>query len=90
MVSSKAEKLPVKSNTYDFYTISFGIRNVSDINLALKEAYRVLKPGGRFFCLEFSKVDNEIINFFYQNYSKIYTFYWKICSRIFNSLRILD
>ena len=74
---ASAEKLPVKSNTYDFYTISYGIRNVSDINLALKEAYRVLKPGGRFFCLEFSKVDNEIINFFYQNYSKIIPFIGK-------------
>ena len=74
---ASAEKLPVKSNTYDFYTISYGIRNVSDINLALKEAYRDLKPGGRFFCLEFSKVDNEIINFFYQNYSKIIPFIGK-------------
>ena len=69
---ASAEKLPVKSNTYDFYTISYGIRNVSDINLALKEAYRVLKPGGRFFCLEFSKVDNEIINFFIKTIPKLY------------------
>ena len=68
---ARAEKLPFNSNTYDFYTISYGLRNVSDINLALKEAYRVIKPGGRFMCLEFSKVDNELINFFYQNYSKV-------------------
>ena len=68
---SSAEKLPFKDNTFDFYTISFGIRNVTDINLCLKEAYRVLKPGGRFFCLEFSKVENEILNFIYQKYSKI-------------------
>ena len=66
-----AEKLPLKSNTYDFYSISYGLRNVTDINLALKEAFRVIKPGGRFMCLEFSKVDNELINFFYQKYSKI-------------------
>ncbi len=72
-----AEKLPVKSELYDFYTISFGIRNVSDINLTLKEAFRVLKPGGRFMCLEFSKVDNEIINFFYQKYSKIIPYFGK-------------
>ena len=51
-----AEKLPFKANTFDFYTISYGIRNVTDINQCLKEAFRILKPGGRFFCLEFSKV----------------------------------
>ena len=65
------EKLPFKDNTYNFYTISYGIRNVSDINLSLKEAFRVLKPGGRFMCLEFSKIDNEIINLFYKQYSKV-------------------
>jgi len=68
---AKAEKLPFKNDTYNFYTISYGIRNVSDINLSLKEAFRVLKPGGRFMCLEFSKIDNEIINLLYQKYSKI-------------------
>ena len=66
-----AEKLPFKENTFDFYTISYGIRNVTDINQCLKEAYRVLKPGGRFFCLEFSKVENEILNLLYQKYSKL-------------------
>ncbi len=70
-IKSKAETLPVDDNTYDFYSISFGIRNVSDINKTLKEAYRVLKPGGRFMCLEFSKIDNELLNFLYKNYSKI-------------------
>ena len=71
------EKLPFKDNTYNFYTISYGIRNVSDINLSLKEAFRVLKPGGRFMCLEFSKIDNEIINLFYQQYSKAIPFIGK-------------
>ena len=66
-----AEKLPFKNDTYNFYTISYGIRNVSDINLSLKEALRVLKPGGRFMCLEFSKIDNELINLLYQKYSKV-------------------
>tara|TARA_Y100000590_G_C15559084_1_gene953998 strand:- start:91 stop:795 length:705 start_codon:yes stop_codon:yes gene_type:complete len=65
-----AEKLPFNNNYFDYYTISFGIRNVSNINHALKEAYRVLKPGGRFMCLEFSKVSNEILNKIYKNYSK--------------------
>ena len=55
---------------YDFYSISYGIRNVSDINKTLNEAYRVLKPGGRFMCLEFSKIDNELLDFLYKNYSK--------------------
>mgnify|MGYP001459524665 FL=1 len=69
-IKSTAEDLPVPNETYDFYTISYGIRNVSNINKTLKEAYRVLKSGGRFMCLEFSKIDNELINFFYKSYSK--------------------
>ena len=69
-IKTQAEKLPVKDNTYDYYSISYGIRNVTDINKTLKEAYRVLKPGGRFMCLEFSKIENEIFNFFYKQYSK--------------------
>ena len=69
-IKSRAETLPVKDNMYDFYSISYGIRNVSNINKTLKEAYRVLKPGGRFMCLEFSKIDNELLNFLYKNYSK--------------------
>jgi demethylmenaquinone methyltransferase / 2-methoxy-6-polyprenyl-1,4-benzoquinol methylase len=69
-VKAQAEKIPVKNDTYDYYSISYGIRNVTNINKTLKEAYRVLKPGGRFMCLEFSKIDNEILNFFYKQYSK--------------------
>ena len=67
---NSAEKLPFKNNTFDYYTISFGIRNVENINLAIQEAFRILKPGGRFLCLEFSKVKNETLNKFYQTYSK--------------------
>jgi len=67
---NNAEKLPFKNSYFDYYTISFGIRNIENINNALKEAYRVLKPGGRFLCLEFSKVENEILNKFYKTYSK--------------------
>jgi len=67
---NSAEKLPFKNNHFDYYTISFGIRNVNNINNALKEAYRVLKPGGRFLCLEFSKMKNKILNKFYKTYSK--------------------
>ena len=65
-----AEKLPFKNNYFDYYTISFGIRNISNINKALQEAYRVLKPGGRFLCLEFSKIENRILNKLYKTYSK--------------------
>ena len=75
---NSAERLPFKDDTFDFYTISYGIRNVTDINKCLEEAYRVLKPGGRFFCLEFSKVENEILNFFYKKYSKLIPFIGKI------------
>ena len=67
---NNAEKLPFKNNYFDYYTISFGIRNVNNLNNALKEAHRVLKPGGRFLCLEFSKVKNEILNKFYKIYSR--------------------
>ncbi len=66
-----AEKLPVQDNTFDFYTISFGLRNTKDINKTLAEAYRVLKPGGRFLCLEFSKIQNSNLDLIYKNYSKL-------------------
>ena len=74
---NSAENLPFKDNTFDFYTISFGIRNVTNINLCLKEAFRVLKPGGRFMCLEFSKIENDLLNKFYRQYSKIIPFIGK-------------
>ena len=67
---SNAEKLPFEDNKFDYYTISFGIRNIVNIDNAFSEAFRVLKPGGRFLCLEFSKVENEVLNKFYKIYSK--------------------
>ena len=70
-VVSPAEKLPVLDNAFDYYTISFGLRNTKNINKALSEAYRVLKPGGRFLCLEFSKIQNSNLDFVYKNYSKL-------------------
>ena len=66
----KAENLPINNNFYDYYSISFGLRNTTNINKSLSEAFRVLKPGGRFFCLEFSKVENENLDLLYANYSK--------------------
>ena len=67
---NNAERLPFKKDQFDYYTISFGIRNVNNIDKVLNEAYRVLKPGGRFLCLEFSKVKNDLINKLYNVYSK--------------------
>ena len=68
---ASAESLPFKDSQFDYYTISFGLRNTKNINKALSEAYRVLKKGGKFFCLEFSKIDNQYLDFAYQKYSKI-------------------
>ena len=70
-VISTAEKLPLSDNSFDFYTISFGLRNTKNLNKALAEAYRVLKPGGRYLCLEFSKIQNSDLEFIYKNYSKL-------------------
>tara|TARA_B100000029_G_C17304681_1_gene862022 strand:+ start:47 stop:751 length:705 start_codon:yes stop_codon:yes gene_type:complete len=67
---NNAEKLPFEKNQFDYYTISFGIRNIDNIDNALKEAYRVLKPGGRFLCLEFAKIENNLLNKIYKTYSK--------------------
>lgn len=64
-----AQALPFEDNTFDAYTISFGIRNVVDVQKALFEAFRVLKPGGRFLCLEFSHVDNPLMGPLYDLYS---------------------
>ena len=70
-VVASAEKLPMTINSFDFYTISFGLRNTKDVNKSLSEAYRVLKPGGRYLCLEFSKIENSGLDFIYKKYSKV-------------------
>uniref|UniRef100_A0A2K6T598 Coenzyme Q5, methyltransferase n=1 Tax=Saimiri boliviensis boliviensis TaxID=39432 RepID=A0A2K6T598_SAIBB len=61
-VLGDAEELPFDDDKFDIYTIAFGIRNVTHIDQALQEAHRVLKPGGRFLCLEFSQVNNPLIS----------------------------
>ncbi|MBJ7544162.1 class I SAM-dependent methyltransferase, partial [Rhodomicrobium udaipurense] len=68
-VQANAESLPYRDNTSDFYTISFGIRNVDNKQNALNEAFRVLKPGGRFLCLEFSRVQVPLFDKVYEVYS---------------------
>lgn len=54
-----AEELPFKDNSFNAYTIAFGIRNCTHIDKVLSEAFRVLQPGGRFMCLEFSQLENS-------------------------------
>ena len=68
-VEGNAEMLPFADKSFDAYTIAFGIRNVTHIDRALAEAYRVLKPGGRFLCLEFSAVDVPILDKLYDLHS---------------------
>ena len=69
--TGSAEKLTINNNLFDFYTISFGLRNTKNLNKALAEAYRVLKPGGRYLCLEFSKIQNSNLDYIYKKYSKL-------------------
>ncbi len=68
-VVGDAMALPFKDNTFNVYTISFGIRNVTRIQDAINEAYRVLRPGGRFMVLEFSAIPNPAMQWAYDRYS---------------------
>ena len=68
-VVGDAMALPFEDDSFDVYTISFGIRNVTDPQKALSEAYRVLKPGGRIMVLEFSHIPNDLLQWFYDKYS---------------------
>jgi demethylmenaquinone methyltransferase/2-methoxy-6-polyprenyl-1,4-benzoquinol methylase len=66
---ANAEALPFPDRSFEAYTVAFGIRNVTRVDVALGEAYRVLKPGGRFACLEFSDVDVPGLDALYDAYS---------------------
>jgi demethylmenaquinone methyltransferase/2-methoxy-6-polyprenyl-1,4-benzoquinol methylase len=68
-VEANAEELPFADETFDAYTVAFGIRNVPRIDVALAEAFRVLKPGGRLLCLEFSEVDMPLLDKVYEAWS---------------------
>ncbi len=68
IVNADAAKLPFEDNFFDSYVISYGLRNVTFIKEALQEAYRVLKPGGNFVCLEFSKVKDPLLRKIYKAY----------------------
>ncbi len=69
LVQGNGECLPFPDNSFDVYTIAFGIRNVTHIDRALREARRVLKRGGRFMCLEFSKVEVPVLDRAYDLFS---------------------
>lgn len=64
-----AEELPFEDNSFDCYTVAFGIRNVTNIDLALEESYRVLKKGGKFMCLEFTTLESPVMQKVYDFYS---------------------
>jgi demethylmenaquinone methyltransferase / 2-methoxy-6-polyprenyl-1,4-benzoquinol methylase len=63
------ENTKLEDNSFDYYTIAYGIRNFTDLSQGLKEAYRVLKPGGKFLCLEFSDIPDGLFKQLYDFYS---------------------
>ena len=67
--TASAENIPVSDNSFERATISFGLRNITDRNKSLQEIYRILKPGGRFICLEFSHIENDFLKKFYDLWS---------------------
>ena len=86
-----AEKLNFKSNFFDKYVISFCLRNVTEYQLSLKEAYRVLKPGGKYCCLEFSTPKSSLISSSYKIYkSKILPMLGEIVAKDKNAYKYLS
>ncbi len=85
-----AESLPFPDRSFDGYTIAFGLRNVTDIDKALREAFRVLKPGGRFLCLEFSRVSSRPLARLYDAYSeRALPFFGRLIAKDAESYRYL-
>ncbi len=66
---ASAEDIPALDNSFERATMSFGLRNITNRNKSLQEIYRILKPGGRFVCLEFSHVENDLLKKFYDLWS---------------------
>ena len=88
-ICSYAENVPLRSQIIDVYLISFGLRNVSQIDNALNDAFRILKKGGGFFCLEFYKVNKPILGQLYNLYSKTIPFFGKIFNKDSNPYEYL-
>ena len=77
-VNGLAEKIPFKKNSFDIITLSFGLRNFTDIPKSLIEIKRVLKPKGKFYCLEFSEINNKSFRQIFRFYSKLIPLYGKL------------
>lgn len=89
-VVADGEKLPFENNSFDSYSIAFGIRNATNIEKILKEAQRVLRPGGHFSCLEFSNVENTLLRNIYDIYSfNVIPMLGKIVTGDYNSYKYL-
>ncbi len=88
-ICSYAENIPLKSQIIDVYLISFGLRNVSEIDKVLNEAFRILKKGGGFFCLEFYKIKKPILSKLYKLYSKTIPIFGKIFNKNSNPYEYL-
>jgi len=88
-INAFAEKLPFENKYFDVVTVSFGMRNFSNIKKSLSEVFRVLKDSGTFYCLEFSQINNKILNNFYQLYSKIIPTYGGIIASDSESYKYL-
>lgn len=86
----EAESLPFDDNFFDYYIVAFGIRNFTDIEQGLKEAFRVLKKGGKFLCLEFSHINNPILEKIYDIYSmNLIPIMGKVIAKDYNSYKYL-
>ena len=78
LVNGRAEKMPFKTRSFDAVTASFGVRNFSDVEQAFSEIKRVLKYEGKFYCLEFSQINNPYLRKVFSFYSRIIPFYGKL------------
>ncbi|CCC68196.1 hypothetical protein NCAS_0B01120 [Naumovozyma castellii] len=89
MVQNGEKLEKIESNSKDIYTVSFGIRNFTNIQAGLNTAYRVLKPGGLFYCLEFSKIDNQLMDWGYQQWAKVLPVMGSVIADDFDSYQYL-
>lgn len=77
-LNGQAESLPFKNESFDVITVSFGLRNFSNINQSLKEIRRVIKKKRKFYCLEFSQINNKVLRDLFKLYSQLIPFYGKL------------